>query len=507
MIRKITGRRLTCAAKQLQQADGSIAENAPSIANCLASTFAQNSSTNHYTRVFQRHKDLIESRSLSFSSSNTEPYNSPFTMLEFQLALKKCNNTAVGPDNIHYSFLKNMSIETQLLAVEIFNKLWIDWVFPESWHLATIIPIAKPGRDPMFPGNYRPIALTSCLCKTMERMVNDRLIYILETLQVLSPSQSGFRQNRSTLDHLVSLETYIRDAFVSGDHVVSVFFDLEKAYDTTWKHGIIKDLHDIGLRGRLPLFIQNFLSDRIFKVRVGSVLSDAYPQEMGVPQGSILSPTLFIIKMNSIDKIINRTIHRTLFVDDFTISLRGRSTATVQRQLQLCLGRLERWCSVNGFKFSPTKTVMVHFCIQRRIHDEPILRLNGQIIPSASEAKFLGIWFDRKLNFKYHIDYLRAKCEKAMCLLRVVSNFNWGADKTVLLRLYRSSVRSVLDYGCVVYGGARPSYLKKTGCDTKPGSEDMPRSVSDLSDNLHSYRDQRAPHAPPKTSFIPQFYY
>ena len=102
------------------------------------------------------------------------------------------------------------------------------------------------------------------------------------------------------------------------EHCVAIFFYLEKAYDTKWKYGIMKDLHDIGLRGRLPNFISNFLSDRYFNVRIGSTLSDTFEQEQGVPQGSILSPTLFNIKINNIVKCVNGT-DSSLYVDDFGI--------------------------------------------------------------------------------------------------------------------------------------------------------------------------------------------
>ena len=93
------------------------------------------------------------------------------------------------------------------------------------------------------------------------------------------------RHQRSTNDHLVRLETFIREAFIKKEHLVAVFFDLEKAYDTTWKYGIMNDLQEIGLKGRLPIFVQNFLSNREFKVRRGSTLSEAHIQEQGVPQG------------------------------------------------------------------------------------------------------------------------------------------------------------------------------------------------------------------------------
>ena len=136
-------------------------------------------------------------------------------------------------------------------------------------------------------------------------MINDRLTWFLESNNIITNFQSGFRHQRSTNDHLVRLETFIREAFIKKGHLVSVFFDLEKAYDSTWKYGIMKDVHDIGLKGRLPLFLQNFLTDHEFKVKVGSTLSELHYQEQGVPQGSMLSVTLFSLKINNIVKTLD----------------------------------------------------------------------------------------------------------------------------------------------------------------------------------------------------------
>ena len=154
----------------------------------------------------------------------------------------------------------------------IMNKIFNDSEFSSIWEMALVLPFPKPGKDPTLPSSYRPIALTSCLCKLMERMVNTRLVWFLERTGVLSSSQCGFRRMHSCIDVLLHLENSICKAFASKQHHITVFFDLEKAYDTAWRYGILRVLHDIGLRGELPLFIKAFLKTRYFKVRVSSTL-------------------------------------------------------------------------------------------------------------------------------------------------------------------------------------------------------------------------------------------
>ncbi len=291
-------------------------------------------------------------------------------------------------------------------------------------------------------------------------MINDRLVWFLESNGLISEYQSGFRRQRSTADNLVRLEAFIRDGFVNNEHIVAVFFDLEKAYDTTWKYGIMKDLHDLGLKGHLPDFISNFLKDRQFQVRVGTTLSDPHEQEMGVPQGSILSVTLFSIKLNNIVKCLQPGVDCSLYVDDFLICYKSKNMQTIERQLQLSLNKINKWATENGFKFSKSKTNCMHFCKRRGLHLDPELRLGTHPIPVVREQKFLGLILDHKLTFKPHLRYLKAKCQKALNLMRVVANHDWGADRKVLHRLYIAHVRSKLDYGCTVYGSASKSDLR-----------------------------------------------
>ena len=178
--------------------------------------------------------------------------------------------------------------------------------------------------------------------------------------------------------------------------MLSLFFDLEKAYDTTWKYGILRDLHELGVKGRLSNFLESFLAERSIQVRVGSTLFETFRLSQGVPLGSILSTTLFNIKINSFMNCLDPKTDGS-YVDDFCMCYRSKSMRTIERHLQQCINRIEDWALHNGFKFSKSKTQCEHFCQLRKVHDDPELYLYGSLIPVVDDFKFLGIIFDRKL--------------------------------------------------------------------------------------------------------------
>ncbi len=323
-----------------------------------------------------------------------------------------------------------------------------------------IFPVPKVAKDRSLPSSYRPISLTSCVSKVLERMVNQRLAWTLEHKNLLTPIQSGFRRNRSTLDHLVSLATTISTSFVLKQHLVAILFDIEKAYDTTWRYGILQTLHSWGFKGKLPLFLPNFLLNRSFRVRVGDRLSRSHPLENGIPQGSVLSVTLFAIAINGIASTVREPVKASLFVDDFAIFCSSSSISVIQRQLQMVLNKLYEWSTSTGFKFSSTKCIGLHFCRIYHLHSNPVLHLAGNPLPFAESARFLGLTFDKSLTWRAHIRGLQSKCVSPLNLLRMLNGTSWGADRTTLLRLYRSLIRSVLDYGSEGYGSAAPSTLR-----------------------------------------------
>ena len=153
MIRKISGKNKSTPLKHL------IKNNAKStskkeIANTLASNFSKNSSSNNYSRKFQNIKQNAEKKKLNFQSHNTEEYNQPFSLSELIDSLKRSNNTSVGPDEIHYEFLKQLPDISLLFLLDIYNDIWSSGNVPHLWKQSTVIPIPKPGKDSTDPTNY-----------------------------------------------------------------------------------------------------------------------------------------------------------------------------------------------------------------------------------------------------------------------------------------------------------------------------------------------------------------
>ena len=365
-IRSIRGNRTALTVRGLL-VNGNITTSPEEIAEELATHFADISSSAHYNVDFLRYKNQTEQNPIDFSSRRHEDYNDPFTLPELQEALNRCKPTAPGPDLVHNKMLQNLSLPAQRFLLLLFNRIWIENVFPSGWREA-IIPIPKEGKDQSKHSNYRPISLTSCICKLLERMVNSRLVWVLENKGLLNPIQCGFRKNRSTLDLLLNLSTEICNSFLRRQHLVAVFLDIQKAYDQTWRYGILQTLYNWGFRGNLPNFIRNIMT---YRVRVGTTLSNLHYQENGVPQGSTLSVILFIIAINSITEIVRPPIHSSLFVDDFAIYCTSTNIEIIEHQLQLALNRLSKFSNTTGFTFSANKTCCVHFCRKYKSHRDP----------------------------------------------------------------------------------------------------------------------------------------
>lgn len=457
-VRKISGKFSPPPPPVLLSAGETVAEP-KAVADLFATHFAEVSKKDP-AAPGSAYRQGLEDVGLDFASPGGESYNVPFTLSELKTALNQCHDSSPGLDDIPYAFLRHMPDNAFNFLLAIYNLIWRTGDFPSSWSVAVVLPIPKPGKDHFQATNYRPISLTSCICKVLEKMVNVRLMWYLESGNFLTPVQYGFRKLRSTTDALLSLESSICRAFANSHHQVTVFFDLEKAYDTTWCHGILISLFEFGLRGRLPLFIRQFLSRRLLRVRVGSVLSEACALENGVPQGSVLSVTLFAVAINGVIGVLPDDVHSSLYVDDLSISFSAARMPLLERKLQLAINRVSRWAAERGFRFSASKTVAMHFCRLRGVHPDPDLYLGNRRISCVETTRYLGLVFDSRLTWVPHLRSVKAACQKALSLLRVLAHTFWGADRETLLLLHRTLVLSKLEYGCEVYSSATEARLR-----------------------------------------------
>ena len=224
--------------------------------NIFAQAFKSVSDESNYSRNFSRLKREKERQSVNFYSPELLPYNEAFTYEKFHLCLSRTSESSPRPDKVTYSMIKNCHSNLKYHILEIFNRIYSQNVFPKIWKTAIIIPIRKPDKDPTNPLNYRPISLTSCLCKLLEKMINMRLMWYLEQGNHINPNQSGYRPNRSSTDSLAKFETDVSDSISRGEHTIAVFLEM----------------HRVGIRGNLASFVKNFVSERKIQVRVGSSL-------------------------------------------------------------------------------------------------------------------------------------------------------------------------------------------------------------------------------------------
>ena len=391
--------------------------------------------------------------SCDFTSNNTEIYNKPFTLHELTRAISMCGNTSVGPDDIHYEFFRHLNKEALTYLLAAINDLFVSHTFPATWRESIVIPIPKPNKDKQHPSGYRPISLTSCASKVVERMVNTRLQYYLESNDLLDEHQCGFRRGKSTTDNIIRLITDIRTGFYRKKTTVAAFLDITAAFDRVQKPALIYKLHQLGLRGHLVHFIINFLKNRTFQARCGTTLSPTTPQEQGLPQGSVLSPTLFLIMINDMCKHAKPYVKYSLFADDVALWTTQQDHHKAEKHAQLGLDQIALWCREWGFTLSAEKSAVVTFT-RSSSHTDTRLTINGKAVKEASDFKFLGVRLDRNLTFTKHIKDMKAKCAKRTNILRALTGTDWGGDRKTILQLYTAIIRPIIEYCSIAYHGS-----------------------------------------------------
>ena len=377
-------------------------------------------------------------------------FEDPLTSGELECALKKLlKRKSPGPDKLHNEMLQNLGGKGKSVVLKLFNKTWTEGTLPKAWKLATITPVLKPGKKANEPKSYRPISLTSCLGKLCERILNSRLYWWLESSGRISNLQAGFRSKARTEDQLFRLTQKIIDGFQKREQTTAIFIDLQQAYDRIWRKGLLLKMQNMGIKGHMYSWIKSFLSDRLIQTQLNDTLSSKAVLEEGLPQGSSLSCTLFLVFLNDICKVLKLDL--ALFADDLVIWHTGDSTIISRRRLQEDLNSLGVYCRLWKLKINTTKTVYSVFTRSYNLANVKIdLNIDGIHLEKAENPVYLGVQLDSKLNLKKHSENLRSKASKRLNLIKRLSSTNWGADKSTLRSLYLGYARAVFDYNIVL---------------------------------------------------------
>ena len=406
--------------------------------------------------LFRDRQEVAEAVPVVFSRDNSALYNSPLTYLELTTALSGSTSRSPGPDKIPYQFLKQLLPEHQLQLLKFLNFVFNSG-YPEQWREGEVLPIPKPQKAPSQKSSFRPITLTNCLSKLYGKMITRRLQCHLESINFYNPTQSGFRAGHSTLDGLCRLENSARNAILLGHHFVAVFLDISKAFDSVWHHGLLMKLAGLGLAGNLAQTISSFLTNRRIAVRVATTRSSHYDTTGGVPQGSVLSPTLFTIFINDMFDGIPECVQTSLYADDGALWVTAPTLDQALGHMQRALDVVVSWTHSWGLTLSTAKTQAMVFTNRRVL--SPLLSLDAQAVPFVSHTKYLGIIFDSRLTWRRHIAYVHARCLSDLNLLRVVAASRYGADFLSLRRLYIALTLPKLDYGSFLFATAAPCHL------------------------------------------------
>jgi hypothetical protein len=342
---------------------------------------------------------------------------------------------SAGFDDIPCHILKHAGTYLVNPLVYIINESFTSGIFPEILKKAVIIPLFKKG-DKQFVGNYRPLSILSIFSKIIEKAFANKLISFLEKFSLMTDFQHGFRKGKSTITAISSFLNELYTALGRQESAFGIFYDFTKAFDMINHQLLISKLSSFGVRGIASNWIFSYLTRRthITKITKGgvSVYSEEAIVNIGLPQGSILSPLLFILFTDDLPSIIQKG-QLTLFADDTTYFLKNSDEAN-DKTNQAAVNKISSWVADNYLCLNNEKTVLLQFHPKKDLHlkSSPLIYLNSKSIKPQCSTKFLGLTLDINLSWNAHITEVTKKMASGCFLIkRIIKLCNLKTAKLV----------------------------------------------------------------------------
>ena len=330
--------------------------------------------------------------------------------------------------------------------------------FPSQLKLAKVFPIHKSG-DKTDPSNYRPISILPTISKIFEKHVNQHLMGFLNKHKLIHENQSGFRQKHSCQTALVKLIDKWLSCIDKGDIVGTLFVDFRKAFDLV-DHSILITKLSLYRVSQISLkWFQSYLSFRKQAIACDTGVTEFADVHSGVPQGSILGPTLFLLFINDLPLFLNHCFS-DFFADDATFHTHSKSLDVIENHIVSDFDETKQWSKRNNLPINYNKTTCMAAGTKRRLADSRKLEIHVDniSIENVSKQKLLGVYIDENLNWSAHIDHLCSNVSSKISLLRQLSQY---VPQHVQKLFYQSYILPLIDYGSVIWGSTSSSNIER----------------------------------------------
>lgn len=403
---------------------------------------------NYFTSVFTS-KDQFNSNNLIKSNNLSEEFNLKcISDEEIAFCISMIGSKAVGEDDIPITLIKKLCPTIIPHLTYLINQCITKSFFPSNWKIANIKPIPKISK-PTDTSDYRPISILPVLSKILERIIKMQLDDYLQSENILNKAQNGFRRKMGTNTALITITDEITEAFELNDTAILCLLDLKKAFDLVDHSILLKKLSDYNFSSSSLKMIESYLSDRQQRVKLNSdSISQLTFITSGVPQGGILSATLFSLYINDLPENVSGKI--VMYADDTQILVKApnRNVTECVNKMDKSLSELSTWAKSNKIVINPLKSQALIFNDEKDA--SPPITLDGLVINYVNSARNLGLFIDNKLKWNEHITQISRKVFGALAMLRQSASFT---PQPTRIHLVKSLIVPIIEYCSNIFAG------------------------------------------------------